>query len=156
MSRKARQPKPISDKVVEADETADAIAVISGRLSQELVFALVGPIASGVTTTATILREELTKFGYEIMPDIRISEIISKEAHRVGKSGKVTGSKNNRIEHLQNVGNELRKKFGSDYLAKKAVREIAEVRMRDGYEEISAADVPRPKVIRRAWIIDSL
>jgi deoxycytidylate deaminase len=155
MSKRALAGKPPANQV-ETGDFADAASAISARLSQELVFAFVGPVASGVSTSADLLRSELVRYGYEVMPDIKLSRFIGQEAHRVGMPANVSGSINNRIEHLQNIGNELRKKFGPDYLAKKAVRQIAEVRIKDGYEEVVAGAIQRPRVVRRAWIIDSL
>lgn len=58
---------------------------ISDRLSQELVIALVGPVASGVSTAAQILYDLLSqKYGYDVCPIIKPSSIIKEEAYRVG------------------------------------------------------------------------
>jgi hypothetical protein len=58
---------------------------ISDRLSEELVIALVGPIGSGVSTSARYLSEILSQqFQYVVAPIIKPSEIIPAEAHRIG------------------------------------------------------------------------
>ena len=50
---------------------------IKDRLSSELVFALVGPVGSGVSTTANLIREKLTgPFKYKCPPILRPSDVI--------------------------------------------------------------------------------
>jgi ABC-type glutathione transport system ATPase component len=59
---------------------------IADRLSEELVFALVGPVGSGVSTAGKYIAEILTQdYGYAVAPVIKPSEIIKAEAHRVGR-----------------------------------------------------------------------
>lgn len=129
---------------------------IASRNTQELIFAFVGPVGSGVSTSVEILREELVKYGYEVTPTIRLSEFIENEAPRVGMAKATHGIHSGRVDYLQTVGNKLREKFGPNYLAKKAVKVIAERRVSDGFETEVEGAPQRPKVIRRAHIIDSL
>jgi deoxycytidylate deaminase len=55
---------------------------------------------------------------------------------------------------MQSAGNELRKKFGADYLAKKAVEQIVKFKKANGGFSDDARELPLPG--RRAYIIDSI
>jgi hypothetical protein len=92
---------------------------IEERESQELVVALVGPVGSGVTTSARLLKEILaTEFGYQVAEPFRQSSIIRDEAHRVGMTSVPTTPLNAYIDQMQTAGNRLREKFGPNYLAR--------------------------------------
>lgn len=126
---------------------------ISDRLSQELVIALVGPVASGVSTTAKFLADLLSqKYGYQVCPTIKPSSIIRAEAARVSLTTAAKVPLGKYITEMQNVGNALRSAYGSDYLAEKAVEQIVTFRKRNnGYSD---GGLPLPG--RRAYIIDSI
>jgi ABC-type dipeptide/oligopeptide/nickel transport system ATPase subunit len=56
---------------------------ISERLSQELVIALVGPVGSGVSTSARYIAEILKQqFGYDVAPIIGMSDILKRRLNR--------------------------------------------------------------------------
>jgi len=126
---------------------------ISDRLSQELVFALVGPVGSGVSACAKFLSEILTQqFGYQVAPIIKPSDIIRAESHRVGVANISREPMSRYIKEMQDAGNALRDKFGPNYLAEKAVERIAKFRKdKDGYAA-NGSMLPG----RRAYIIDSI
>jgi deoxycytidylate deaminase len=147
--------------MAEAGQATKPVQVRSGgladtieeRRSQELVFALVGPIASGVSTAALYLQEILSqRFGYNLCPTIKLSEFIRAEAYRV----KHTPSKNDPLDKyildMQSAGNALREQFGGDYLAQKAVEQIVKFKRANG--GFSPEGIPLPG--RRAYVIDSL
>ena len=133
-----------------------SLVTIEARNSQELVIALIGPVASGVTTSGEIIRDELASYGYEVTPIIKLSSFIEKSAIRVGVAIPANLSSDKRVDIFQDAGNKLREKFGSDYLAKKAVTEIAATRLKDGFEIAVEGAPQRPRVLRRAHIVDSL
>jgi hypothetical protein len=69
---------------VETVESQGLANSIEERKSQELVFAFVGPVASGVSTAAGYLKDILEqRFTYKVCPIIKLSEFIKREAHRV-------------------------------------------------------------------------
>jgi energy-coupling factor transporter ATP-binding protein EcfA2 len=141
------------EKLFKDNSKQDKVAnSITDRLSQELIIALVGPVASGVSTTARYLSELLTqKYGYVVCPTIKPSAIIKTEAVRVGVSLSTTSPLGQYITEMQDVGNKLREKFGGDYLAEKAVEKIVRFRKeKGGYQ----GEIPLPG--RRAYIIDSI
>ncbi|WP_259781900.1 anti-phage dCTP deaminase [Aestuariispira ectoiniformans] len=135
------------------DETGTGVATdIKDRLSQELVFALIGPVASGVSTVAAQIEDLLkSRFGYKVCEIIKPSDIIENEAHRVSTSTIPKTPISKRIQALQNAGNELREKYGNNYLIEKSIEKIVEFRKaNDGYKD----HLLLPG--RRAYIIDSL
>ncbi|MGY3364173.1 deoxycytidylate deaminase [Bradyrhizobium sp. GM2.4] len=123
------------------------------RHSQELVFALVGPIGSGVSTAALFLKDLLTaEFGYAVADPIKLSDIIRSEAHRVGMGNVPEVPFDAYVDHMQSAGNGLRAKFGADYLAEKTVERIVKFRRERGGYADGGISMPG----RRAYIIDSL
>jgi dephospho-CoA kinase len=116
------------------------------------VIALVGPVGSGVSTSAGYLHEILSHhFGYDVARIIKLSTFIRNEAHRV-HLGEVPEPLSQYINHMQDAGNKLREKFGGNYLAEKAVERIATYRKeKNGYTE-NGTMLPG----RRAYIIDSI
>jgi dephospho-CoA kinase len=112
----------------------------------------VGPVGSGVSTAAKLLRDNLSNvFDYDVAPIIKLSNFIKNEARRV-EMGKVPDNLSGYISHMQDAGNKLRKKFGGNYLAEKAVERIATYRReKNGYAE-NGTMLPG----RRAYIIDSI
>ncbi|RMH42021.1 MAG: deoxycytidylate deaminase [Gammaproteobacteria bacterium] len=128
------------------------------RRTDELVIGFVGAIGAGVSTTAELLRKELTDtYGYRV-EIIRVSDIIREYASRHLKRNDVSAHGVERITGLQECGTELRRRFGPSYLAEKIVEEIHYRRSKkdDGFEEISGSDLRRPKTLRVARIVDSL
>lgn len=125
---------------------------IDDRNSQELVIALVGPVGSGVSTSAKLLRDILgTEFGYDVPPPFKQSDIIKREAFRVGAGTISSKPLSSYVKEMQDAGNKLREKFGPDYLAQKTIEHIVTYRRSRGGIKNSNA-VPG----RRAYIIDSI
>jgi hypothetical protein len=125
---------------------------LSDRLSQEIVIGLVGPVGSGVSTSAGYIREVLSyTFGYKVCPIITLSKFIKSEAHRVGMAPPAADPLHSYIDGMQTAGNLLREKFGGDYLAEKAVEQIHKFRHDEGGY---SGEILLPG--RRAYIIDSL
>ncbi|WP_339078650.1 anti-phage dCTP deaminase [Novacetimonas hansenii] len=139
-------------------ENGELATKISDRKSQELIIAFVGPVGSGVSTCSTKASEILkSSYGYDICLYQRLSELISREAHRVGKiaPNKKDADRNLYITEMQNIGNSLREKFGESYLIEKTIEEIKRIREeKDGVKETSNGEIIIPG--RRAYIIDSI
>lgn len=133
-------------------EVSDPLAkTISERESQELVIALVGPVGSGVTTSALLLKDLLkTSYSYDV-EIIKQSLIIANEASRVGFAQVPQTPLSAYIAAMQSAGNALREKFGPNYLAEKTVEQIVKHRKSKG-------GIVNGKVLpgRRAFIIDSI
>lgn len=98
---------------------------IKDRLSSELVFALVGPVGSGVSTTANLIREKLTgPYKYECPPILRPSDVIKEKAPLLGKEAPKNRNSATYVSKMQDLGNELRQKFGNNYLVEKTIEKI--------------------------------
>lgn len=125
---------------------------IDDRLSQELVFAIVGPIGSGCSTTAIEIRKELeTTYKYSVPEVISVSSIIKRSMHLVDFESCEKSNLEKYVATMQDAGNALRRKFGEDYLSKRIVESIHRSRKALGaFEEGSI--LPR----RIAYVIDSI
>jgi len=124
------------------------------RPTEELVIGMVGAVGAGVSTTAIKLKNILeAEYGYTV-EIIKASDLIRENVNKCSDlSIALDGSK--RITDLQAVGTELRNKFGEDYVAAKAIENIAVHRKAGGgYDE--SKQVPQPRRLRQATIIDSL
>lgn len=131
---------------------------IRDRLSNELIVALIGPVASGVSTTAKLLKQKLeSEYIYDVPPIIKVSEFIGQNASKLPVS-LVEGSIDARITSYQDAGNRLRASSGHGILAKLAIRKISATRHTDGFRTVTIndeqKDVPLP--VRRVHIIDSI
>ncbi|MEP2103391.1 MAG: anti-phage dCTP deaminase [Parasphingorhabdus sp.] len=146
--------KPIKKTNAAAnDEKGSGVAgEIKERLSNELVFALVGPLGSGVSTTATLIREKLTgPYDYECPPILKPSDVIREKASLIDKNAPEAQNSASYVSKMQDLGNELRSKFGNNYLVEKTIEKMYIFRKaKGGYK----GDVEIPG--RRAYIIDSI
>jgi deoxycytidylate deaminase len=125
---------------------------IKERLSQELVIALVGPIASGVSSAAEFLRLILEgDFGYDVAPIMKPSDVIRMQGGLVGLTPPARQTTATYVTEMQDAGNKLRERFGNNYLIEKIVERIRTFRTTQrGYD--GENEMPG----RRAYIIDSL
>jgi deoxycytidylate deaminase len=97
------------------------------RKTAELVIGLVGPVGSGVTKSAELLRKIIEEeFDYEVTI-IKVSDIINENAEKVGHR-RVLRNDSRRIEKLQEIGTSLRGKLGEGVLADFCIRKIHESR----------------------------
>ncbi|TVR84536.1 MAG: hypothetical protein EA405_01410 [Rhodospirillales bacterium] len=138
----------------ELPESGESVS-LADRRTPELVFAMVGPVASGVTTTANMLKSLLEdEYGYQV-GYYKVSDIIEQCADLVAPPHDKLKTGHERTKRLQDIGNELRKTFSSKYLVEKCIQKIAIKRVDvDGYKNIGATAVPMP--LRQAHIIDSV
>lgn len=148
----------VSDKD-QPEDSEQLAGEIRDRLSTELIVALIGPVASGVSTAAGILKKKLeSDYGYDVPEVIKVSDFIRQNVGLVGMSLSDMPLAD-RITSYQDAGNRLREKFGHEILAKLAIRRISNVRHGDGFAKVKAddgeeKDVPVP--VRRVIIIDSI
>lgn len=139
----------------DAMEITGKIPKLKERQTEELVFAFVGPVGSGCSTGASLLAEKLkSDYEYEVFR-YKVSDVISIGSQLVEKQIPKELPPTERIKKLQEIGDELRSKFGNSYLAGKVIEEIAKRRSETGLGE-SAGGQKVPLKLRRAHIIDSL
>ena len=125
---------------------------IKDRLSHELVFALVGPLGSGVSTTASLIHEKLTgPYKYLCPPILKPSDVIRDMAGLLGEIAPDNINSANYVNKMQDLGNSLRDKFGNNYLIEKTIEKMYLFRKdQGGYE--GGVELPG----RRAYVIDSI
>lgn len=131
---------------------------IRDRLSNELIIALIGPVASGVSTIAKLLKKKLeSDYGYDVPDIIKVSEFITQNASKQSSS-LINEPPDARITSYQDAGNRLRELSGNGILAKLAIRKISSTRHADGFRKVTvnneSKDVPLP--MRRVHIVDSI
>ena len=157
---------PVRPEVPSEVEVPTPAIPISERRTDELVIALVGPIGSGVSTTARILVELLEReYGYT-HHYIRVSSIIREMGVDIGETiPDADAAPDLRTSALQALGNVLRKRVSNKYLAEKCIERIAVDRLNPpsgvpkGYENVEG-DGTAAKLLpvnrRRVHIIDSI
>lgn len=147
-----------TDAQVQKGKGSAVATSITDRLSQELVFAFVGPIGSGVSTAGKYLRQQLKqKYEYDVPEVFILSEIIRDTLRRTGKPvpNKDTQPLNEYVDRMQTAGNEIRAStLGENYLIEKTIEGMFRYRREKGGYTDDNCRVLRP--IRRAFIIDSL
>lgn len=148
--------KPSADATAGVDATAEA----RGSLTPELVIALCGPIGSPLHEAAGQIANALGEFGY-LTETLRLSNLIRLNAEHTS----VTlddSSKYAAIRSLIQAGDELRREFGSDVLAKLAIAKISADRRKkygefsDRANESQADADKRIRAHRICHIIDSI
>jgi len=145
--------QPVVLKVLGEQAERTLATEISDRLSQELVIALVGPVGSGVSTSAKFLSDILAQqFKYDVAPVIKLSDIIRRESHRIDMANIPQKPISTYIDQMQTAGNKLREKYGPNYLAEKAVEQIAKFRKEKGGYTGTGTMLGG----RRGYIIDSI
>jgi deoxycytidylate deaminase len=154
----ARAASPQNKNPVHVGDTdAGALEYEDGvidRPTEELVIGMVGAVGAGVSMASEALRRMLDEeYGYDVTI-VKASEIIKANSSKTIR-GNPPDSGAFRITSLQEIGTDLRKRFGEDYIAAKAIERIAASRSAlGGYDE--TRKVPQPKKLRQATIIDSL
>jgi deoxycytidylate deaminase len=131
------------------------IPSISERRTDELVFAVVGPLGSGCSRVSDLLAEILQgDFGYSVSRH-KLSAIVESSGELLGPNRPQIGDGADRVAALQQTGNQLRKKFGDDYLAAKCIERIARWREQEATSR-SVAGEPVPDRRRQVHILDSI
>lgn len=103
--------------------STEEVPSLSQRRTQELVIAMVAPLASGASTVANLIKTKIEsdyKYNTEI---IKISDLINKRAISVNESP-VNEDDPGRVEKLQELGNKIREKHTNDVLSVFAIDHI--------------------------------
>lgn len=150
-------PEPLSESSSDPpkatnDDQPELKISLEDRRTPELVIALVGPVGSGVSTSAKLLKNILEQtYKYQSVDIHKISDLIRDSAPLIGAHLPPNMQGAERISKLQKAGNDLRHKFSNAYLAEKCVEQIAAKRETHGYAESGP-----PEPLRHAHILDSL
>lgn len=123
-------------EVTDATSYKPRIPDFEEQLSDELVIALVGPIASGCSATANQIAELLKSEFDNTAFRHKLSDMIQENADAVDGGLSDTEFVFKRVSSFQKVGDKLRKRFGNGCLASKIVAEIAKNRdENDGFQQ---------------------
>ncbi len=150
-------PQPVSTKNTGSTLDSEKLVPIAleDRRTPELVFGVVGPIGSGVSCSAKILKRLLEEqYDYEVNI-VKASDQIKANADKVGQEFDSNVTPEDKTSSLQDIGNELRKKFSDNYVIEKCIESIARERRDRGFRETESGD-SIPITRRKAHIIDSL
>lgn len=128
---------------------------LRARESQELVFALSGPVGSGLQFVKEALCAELEARSYEVV-HLKLSALFEQEATRQGIAAPPMGdgpAEFRRIWQLQDLGNHLRSSLGEDLGAQLAIKAITLDRTVRHPDEVNIEAIKPERV---AYIIDQL
>lgn len=137
--------------------SGDARGDLSGRLSQELVMALSGPVGCGMDLVRQSLQTQLEQRGYRVVH-------VKVTSHFIELSGELgipdptdLSNEFSRISSFQDLGNSLRDELGEDLGAQIALRAIALDRIAEA-EKTSESEVDPANITpaRVAYIVDQL
>ena len=152
------QSMPVSTKSTK--RSIDSTSEVLASLTPELVVALCGPIGSPLHEVGDEFANALRGFGYQT-EKIRLSQLISINAERVNIKIPKT-SRFDEIKALISAGDELRKAYGNDVLAKFAIAKISGDResnfgeFKDAVVETEAKDDMKISRQRVCHVIDSV
>lgn len=144
------------------NSSENSVEEIKSLHTPELILALCGPIGSPLHDVAENINSLLvTKFGYEKVEIIKMSDFIAKYAESLKVSVPENGFQ--RMQTMIELGNQMRGKFGSEILSKLAIKKIASTRVssiennlesNENYSTTSLKAATQP--IRVAHVIDSI
>lgn len=142
------------------EREVDATHEATSSLTPEIVIALCGPIGSPLHQAAEQICAALTEYGYT-SERIRLSELIRLNAYKVDISIDAS-SRFREIKSLIDAGDEMRRKYGKDVLAKLAIAKIGGDRTKnygefeDTVDETNAPAGQRIQSHRTCHVIDSI
>lgn len=130
--------------------------MMSARRSTDIVIALAGPLGCGLKEVTELLDNQFSGVLYQVHK-IKVSTAIENHFAALKKPlPAATGDEGERIEKLQNAGNQLREKYHYGYLAALAINEIAHIR----HDDLKDDEMPAPtfdsEEPKRVFIIDQL
>ncbi|HDZ02289.1 MAG TPA: hypothetical protein ENH52_12695 [Nitrospirae bacterium] len=154
----AKQAKLL--KVVASQESDQSFSeILQSRRSKEIVIAFCGPVGSKIPDVVDAVENTLhSQYRYKIKR-IKISDFIKKHATKVKKDFNEAALEDpaQRIIQLQEIGNELRKKYDNEILGQLAIESISiDRQLRREKEKDRNRDDDDKHTYRVAYLIDSL
>lgn len=123
------------------DNTNNLADVLSTRLSRELVVSLCGPVGCGIRDIQRIVQEAFEYASYKVI-HIKISDLIKREIKTTDALADLrnrlpndSAGRADQIRQMQDLGNQLRKRYGNDVCSELAIRDIAVWRQRQSKSE---------------------
>ncbi|MBJ6725403.1 anti-phage dCTP deaminase [Geomesophilobacter sediminis] len=137
---------------------------ILNRRTQEQIVALCGAVGSGTTDIAKKISDCFSRYSYEVK-SVKASDLLIEAIATLEDTGQVEkgkfkykdwGSEEERIKCLQDIGDWLRLKYGSDAAAQLFIKKVSAFRQKDITEKEVAAGQLRRESKPLVWILDSL
>ncbi len=138
--------------------------IVAKRRTRELIVALAGPVGSGLGEVGARIAELFRNYGYEVKP-IKASRLIIEAIETLKQKGAISetefslkqwDNEADRIRDLQDMGDALRSKYGSDVVAQLLIKKISADRQ-SGLTEEGAENGEIVKEDRCVvWLVDSL
>lgn len=133
----------------------DSKSVLAGSHSNELFFAVVGPVGAGASQAIKALERVCRSVDYEVEL-IKASDLIRAWAENNGRSVPGAGSKTlEMITDLQNLGDSMREQDMAA-VAKASMREIAQRRAKSTGQTYVKGQKVAPDNAKRVYLIDSI
>lgn len=134
--------EPAEAIAVSKQENSNNLAdVLSTRLSKELVISLCGPVGCGIKDIQRIVQEGFEQASYKVI-HIKISDLIRREIKSTDALSDLknrlppeSAGRADQIQKMQDLGNQLRKRYGNDVCSELAIREIAVWRQRQAKDD---------------------
>lgn len=136
-----------------AQTSRDARSETQARRSEELVFALTGPVGCGLKDVRAVLEQVLRDLGYDVVP-VKVTARFSDLARSflVPDNTVEAVGEFDRITKYQDLGNVLRQRVGDDLGAQVAISDIS----LDRATKHEGVDIESIRPGRVAYIIDQL
>jgi deoxycytidylate deaminase len=142
---------PVPVKAVHAaKKDGKAVEILKDRASQEFIIAVMGAVGCGLPRIVTEFDQQLTALGYKVIR-IKLSSFISDQITKA-KFTIPESDKDNRYLRSQTGGNELRRLYGNEVMAKYAVNQIGRHRLTIDQDLKDLSKAP-PRI---AYIIDQI
>lgn len=145
--------KPL--QILAPNSAPDSRAVVAGQQSNELFFAVVGPVGAGGSRVISSLKRVCENAGYDC-EWIKASALISEWA--VGHGQELPQGERKTLENVirfQDLG-DLMRESDSTEVAKSVVREIAKRRAAKTGQPYVQGEAVLPDGSKRAYLIDSI
>lgn len=142
-------------KAQSASSQLDAETIVKQSRSNEIFFAVVGPVGAGGSKVMAVLERALTAGAFETF-QIKASSCIRTWAAREGKSAPGVDEKRlENVTRMQDLGDEMRQS-DKTAVARAVIQKIAEARASAMSVEYSPGIAIEPDSGKRAYLIDSI
>lgn len=144
------QQKEKTQVVANISRTNGAREIVLSDQSKELVFCVVGHIGSGTSEVAKTLDNLLQQKGYD-SKIVKASDLITERSTIPNGLTKLQ-----RVEHLQDAGDDLRKNNDSTIISRLFISKIRQLRAQSMGVEYDETMPVNPDGNKRAFILDSV
>ena len=133
----------------------DSREIVVHQRSNEIFFAVVGPVGAGGSRVMASLQRACQVAGYDCHP-IKASDLIRQWSEATGVSLPPSSPKTlDMVEAYQNAGDAMREKDAAE-VARAALERIAEYRAKATFQDYRKGEPVQPDAKKRAYLIESI